>query len=317
MKRAALFGNYTMRTAFPYDYNRVESEVLAHVPDWRAMNFDAVVAIARGGLVPATMAASSLSLPLYALGYQRRSRSVHWFTAGSPKAGARLLLVEDVAGRGTTLLDCRDFLVQAGYSLIVFTLAYDDESRIQPDFGLRIPQGYGARFPWERESMTAAFAATRNAPDRPEHDYASWATDLDGVLVPDLPSRLYDDTLDVALALRDTLAPCISRPPIDLSQLTVITGRPEQDRARTAEWLGRHGFNGPLLMRDPSRYSAQDTARHKADCLLRHCHTHFIESDAAQAIEIARRVPVGRIFWWDGLQAVAIHAQTAKPLALA
>ncbi|TAL84010.1 MAG: phosphoribosyltransferase [Candidimonas sp.] len=282
------------------------------------MHFDAVVAIARGGLAPAIMAASALSLPLFALSYARPTRAIDWFTLRVPAAGARVLLVEDVAGRGTTLVDCRDFLLKAGYSVVVFTLAYDSESRIRPDFGLEMPNGAAAWFPWERETITAAFAATGNRPDRSESDYASWAVDLDGVLVPDLPSRLYDAaTLDIALALRDALAPCTVLPPISLAQVAVITGRPEQDRARTQGWLTRHGYRGVLRMRDPRRHDAAGAAAHKADCLLEYGHTHFIESDPGQAIEIARRVPVGRIFWWDGGQAIALSAHVAAPLARA
>lgn len=307
-----------MRTAFPYDYPRVEAEVLRHVPQWRSMHFDAVVAIARGGLAPAIMAAGALSLPLFALSYARPARAVDWFTALAPTAGARVLLVEDVAGRGTTLVDCRDFLLKAGYEVAIFALACDSESRIRPDFGQEMPKGAGAWFPWEREAVTPAFAATGNRPDRPESEYASWAVDLDGVLAPDLPPRLYEPaTLDIALALRDDLAPCAVMPPVNLTQMAVITGRPEQDRARTQGWLTRHGFQGPLLMRDPRRYDAAGTAEHKADCLLEHGHTHFIESDPGQAIEIARRVPVGRIFWWDGRQAISLSAHIAEPLVRA
>ncbi|MEO6983782.1 MAG: phosphoribosyltransferase [Paralcaligenes sp.] len=307
-----------MRKAFPYDYSRVEFEVLRHVPHWRSMRFDAVVAIARGGLVPAVMAAGALSLPLFALSYVRPTRAVGWFTMLAPGAGARVLLVEDVAGRGVTLVDCRDFLLKAGYNVVVFTLAYDSESRIRPDFGLEMPQGAGAWFPWEREAVTAAFAATDNRPDRPESEYASWAVDLDGVLAPDLPPKLYEPgTLDIALALRDDLAPCAVMPPVNLAQMAVITGRPEQDRERTQAWLAQHGFQGPLRMRDPRRYDATDTAEHKARCLLEFGHTHFIESDPGQAIEIARQVPVGRIFWWDGAQAISLSAHIASPLARA
>ncbi len=65
------------------------------------------------------------------------------------------------------------------------------------------------------------------------------------------------------------------------------------------------------------RYDAAGTAEHKAACLLEHGHTHFIESDPGQAIEIARRVPVGRIFWLDGRQAISLSAHVAAPLARA
>jgi len=300
--------------AFSYDYSRVEAVVSEHIPRWRQMGFDAVVAIARGGLAPALMASTALGLPLFALAYERRSRRVSWFTAQTPASGARLLLVEDIAGRGTTLLDCRDFLAAAGHGIHVFTLAYDGESRIQPDSGRRMPPGWRAWFPWERESVTPAFAATNNQPDRPEHEYASWAIDLDGILLPDLPASQYESDLAGTLGRRDNMPPSTILPDRDLSSLTIITGRPEQDRRRTRDWLDRHGFHGPLVMRDESVHAAAQTAEHKARAIVARGHTHFIESDAVQALEIARRATVARVFWWNGETALAVYASEAPEL---
>src|SRR3546814_3556479 len=66
-------------------------------------------------------------------------------------------------------------------------------------------------------------------------------------------------------------------PGLDLTGITIITGRPEQDRARTQTWLNRHGFHGPLIMRDESIYTPQQTAQHKAEAVLARCHTHRSE----------------------------------------
>jgi len=301
-------------TAFPYDYARVEHVVSEYVPQWRGMGFQAVVAIARGGLAPAVIACTALDLPLYALSYDRRARRVSWFTAQTPPAGARVLLVEDIAGRGTTLSDSMDFLAASGYALNVFTLAYDAESRVRPDFGVAVPPGFRAWFPWERESVTQAYDATGNLPTRQPDAYASWAIDLDGILLPDLPSHLYDTDLAAALAQRDLLLPNAILPGRDLRALPIITGRPEQDRVRTQAWLRRHGFEGPLVMRDASRHSAAQTAEHKAQAIMAGCHTHFIESDMAQALEIAQRVKVARVYWWNGQTALSVYASPAAEL---
>src|SRR3546814_776691 len=156
------------RSTFPYYYSRIESLVSSYVPQWRAMGFDAVVAIARGGLVPALMASTELSVPLHALSYSRTDRCVSWFTTSKPPARAKILLVEDIAGRGRTLSDCVEFMRNLDYELYVFTLAHDADSRIKPDFGLEIPAGFRAWFPWERSSITPAFDQTLNCPARPE-----------------------------------------------------------------------------------------------------------------------------------------------------
>jgi len=304
----------TSPSAFPYDYARVEQVVAGHVPTWRSMGFAGVVAIARGGLAPALIASAALDLPLYALSYDRRARRVSWFTAQTPPHGVRVLVVEDIAGRGTTLSDSLEFLAARGHAFSVFTLAYDAESRVRPDFGVEIPPGFRAWFPWERESITTAYDATGNLPDQPAHAYASWAIDLDGILLPDLPADAYAADLADTLARRDRLTPSAILPGRDLSRLTIITGRPEQDRARTQDWLHRHGFLGPLVMRDAGRHSAAQTAEHKALAIVAGRHTHFIESDMSQALEIARRVQVARVYWWNGVTALAVYASQVADL---
>lgn len=294
--------------AFPYDYSRIEAVISGFVPIWREGAFDAVVAIARGGLAPGMMASSQLSIPLHALAYGRQDRSVTWFTASRPQPASKLLVVEDVAGRGTTLLDSIEFLRRQGHEPSVFALAYDAESRVTPDYGIEIPPGFRAWFPWERESITPSFTATSNRPSRPEHEYASWAIDLDGVLLADLPEHLYAEALQETLARRDMLLPNQVLPGLDLSDVSIITGRPEQDRSRTQTWLDRHGFHGPLVMRDERRYTAAQTSIYKADTLLARCHTHFIESDPVQALDIASRARVARVIWWNGSKAMLVYA---------
>lgn len=301
-------------SAFPYDYRRIEQTIAAYVPAWRRQGFDSVVAIARGGLIPAVMISAALDVPLHAVAYDRDSRKVSWYSASRPAAGSRTLLVEDIAGRGRTLTDSLDFLHAQEIGVHTFTLAYDAQSRIVPEFGIEIPAGYRAWFPWERESITESFDATGNQPTRPEYAYASWAIDLDGVLLPDLPAHRYHDDLEATLAARDVLPPSTHLPDLDLSQVTIITGRPEQDRARTRRWLTRHGFHGPLIMRDPAVHDVEHTARHKSDALLQRRHTHFLESEVEQALEIAQRTQLARVFWWNGQHATLVHASKAPML---
>jgi hypothetical protein len=302
--------------AFPYNYALMESVISEYLPTWRGAGFDAVVAIARGGIVPATMIATELSLPLHAVAYARAQRQVSWYTTSQPAAHGRLLLVEDVAGRGTTLSDSADFLRALGHDLQIFTLAHDAESRIRPDYGPIIPAGQRAWFPWERHSITDGFGATANLPCRPEHDYASWAIDLDGVLLMDLPEERYATALHDTLAERDLLPLSPTLPALDLNQSTIITGRPEQDRQRTRAWLERHGFMGPLIMRDESRHGPAQTPQHKAEAILARRHTHFIESDPVQALDIARRAKLARVIWWNGGDAVLVYAHSIDAIKL-
>lgn len=301
-------------SAFPYDYTRIEHIVAGHIVSWRRLKFDAVVAIARGGLVPGVMASAALDVPLHALSYDRTQRQVSWFSTSRPGRGARVLVVEDIAGRGTTLSDCLSFLNDHGLYTQVFTLAYDEQSRITPDYGVKIAEGYRAWFPWERESITDAFDQTENKPARREYTYASWAIDLDGVLLADLPEHRYAQALEETLTQRDGLLPSPTLPDLSLSNITIITGRPEQDRDRTQDWLTQHRFHGPLVMRNPVSHDVTQTAEHKATAILNRRHTHFLESDVVQALEIARRTQIARVFWWDGQRATLVHASEPGPL---
>src|SRR5690606_34950321 len=135
-----------------------------------------------------------------------------------------------------------------------------------------IPEGLRAWFPWERESITPRYDATRNLPDRAMDSYASWAIDLDGILMPDIPLDLYVSDLAGALVQRDALVPNTTLPARDLRELPIITGRPEKDRARTQAWLDRHGFHGTLTMRDEARHGPEQTAEHKAQAIMAGCH---------------------------------------------
>jgi hypothetical protein len=287
------------RTALAFDYSTVADSIDQWVPEWRQLGFSGVVAVARGGLIAGVMAATALSLPLYALQYRRSSRAVSWFSRATPAPGDRLLLIDDIAGSGSTLIDCRDFLA-ADFAVELCALVSDDLSRIAPRWSVRLPDGRRAWFPWEREAITAAFAQTDNQPSAPEYRYASWAIDLDGVLLPDLPDEHYANDLSATLARRDTLAPGNPLPPLDLARVTIITGRPEMDRQRTRAWLDRHGFKGPLVMRDTQRFAVELTAEYKAFELHAGGHTHFLESCPRQAIRIARSAPVAKVYWWVG-----------------
>ena len=57
---------------------RMIAALLDRAAQWQP---DAVVGIARGGLVPATMAAGILALPLAMIGFQRASRATQWIGA--------------------------------------------------------------------------------------------------------------------------------------------------------------------------------------------------------------------------------------------
>jgi hypoxanthine phosphoribosyltransferase len=68
-------------------YDQTERMIAALLDGAARWQPDVVVGIARGGLVPASMAAGILALPLAMIGYDRVSGTTQWI--GSPAAGGR------------------------------------------------------------------------------------------------------------------------------------------------------------------------------------------------------------------------------------
>src|SRR5215472_7351159 len=88
---------------------RMIAALLDRAERWRP---EVVVGIARGGLVPATMAAGLLALPLSMVGFDRARGSTHWI--GAPADARRVLLVDDGCSTGCTMETARTALLREG-----------------------------------------------------------------------------------------------------------------------------------------------------------------------------------------------------------
>jgi hypoxanthine phosphoribosyltransferase len=294
----------------PLTYEQLDHWVESLQPALIEEEFAIVVGILRGGAPLALMVSHATGASVAFLRYDRATREVRWdSTLPLPEPGAKVLLCEDIAGRGHTLVDCMAFLSEHGLVVRTLTGAYDDLSRLRPDYSIDA-SGYFTLFPWERQAYTDRYRADWIRDDKSEgtrmaddHEYAVYAIDLDGVLLPDIPLARYDEDLVAALAERDALVPFERLPGIDLKRArAIITGRPEMDRERTLAWLERHGFGHlELVMRAPGEHddTAAGAAAHKAAAAVRCGVTHFIESDPVQAIFIAQTAPLLRVIWWN------------------
>ncbi len=125
-----------------------------------------VAAIARGGIVPGSMAASLLGLDLALIGHDRASGAIGWI--GAAHADRRVLLVDDGASSGATLAAVRQVLLDEGRDCLTLAVVHDPETaRHLPD--LSHPMRALWRFPWERGEATPAGRARRAqglGPDR-------------------------------------------------------------------------------------------------------------------------------------------------------
>ncbi|TAM06866.1 MAG: phosphoribosyltransferase [Paraburkholderia sp.] len=294
----------------PLTYEQLDQWVESLQPVLALEAFAAVIGILRGGAPLALMVSHATGADVAFLRYGRATREVRWDSSlPLPEPGSKVLLCEDIAGRGNTLTDCIAFLREHGLIVRTLTGAYDDFSRLQPDYSIDA-SGYFTLFPWERQAYTDRYradwsreGARQGSLMADDHEYTVYAIDLDGVLLPDLPLERYEQDLDAALAERDALTPFERIPGIDMKRArAIITGRPEMDRARTRAWLERYGFGHlDLVMRASDEHddTPSGAAAHKAAAAIRCGVTHFIESDPVQAILIARLAPLLRVIWWN------------------
>ena len=132
-------------------YDQAERMVAALLDRAAAWHPDSVVGIARGGLVPATMASCMLALPLAIAGWDRAEGIMRWI--GPAAQGPRVLLVDDCSATGTTLRAARDWLLAQDFQVMTLTIVHDPETTaLVPD--LSHPMRALFRLPWERGEAT-------------------------------------------------------------------------------------------------------------------------------------------------------------------
>ena len=292
---------------------RMIAALLDRAIQWRP---EVVVGIARGGLVPATMAAGILALPLSMIAFDRANGAARWI--GAAADARRILLVDDGCSTGRTMDTVRAALLSDGRACLTLAVVHDPEvTRYVPD--LSHPMRALWRFPWERGEATPAGRALRadgGGPDRAT-ELPFYGLDLDGVFLPDVPDAVYQADISEAVLRRHALEPFAHLPYFAPERAVVITGRPDTDRERTQEWLTRWGFGAlPLECRPPPvPHTPEAVARYKAEVATRWGCTHFVESDAEQALRVAAHAPHLVVSWWSAADARAwLIGVAAQPL---
>ena len=183
---------------------RMIAALLDRAAQWQP---DTVVGIARGGLVPATMAAGILALPLAMIGYERSSGASQWI--GAPAAGSRVLLVDDGCSTGRTMEAVRADAAARGPRLPDPRCGARSRGDVATCPTCRIRCGRCGGFPWERGEATPAgraLRATGAGPDR-STELPFYGLDLDGVFLPDVPDAVYHADIAEAVLRRHGLEP--------------------------------------------------------------------------------------------------------------
>lgn len=287
------------------DYNSISLRLDALASQLRDAEFDALVIVLRGGSFAGIHIAFLTGLPIHFLRYHRPTETVEW--VGEPPEGERVLVCEDSAGKGRTLVHCRDFVAASGYEVSTLVVCKMPLSAVTPDYCCFDWQDDDARvlFPWNRFRINGESIGD----DQPDHAYERKAWDLDGVFLDDVEPHLYKSDLAAALSFRDNV-PLAAFAPKPSSQDIVITSRPACDRERTEAWLRKYNIHIPLVMRDDGVESPshESKARWKGARALELGFTHFVESHAEQAAYLAHLYPELRVIWWNQGNPLAIQA---------
>ena len=262
-------------------YDQVERMIAALLPAAVAWAPDEVVGIARGGVVPAAMAAGILALPLSFVGHDKSTGAVTWI--GAPASGLRILLIDDCCSSGNTLHRAKSALCDERRQCMTLVVVHDpDTIRHMPD--LSYPMRELFRLPWERGEATPTGRAAKLSD-----------TNID--LAAEAP--FIGVGLDEAFLAN--LAAGIRIPPIRLDRAVLISGLPEQRRTGLSASLATTPYrNLPLeLCHETTAEDKSAVARQKAEIATRWGCTHFVECDAEQAIEISGHAPHLIVTWWS------------------
>lgn len=266
-------------------YEQTERMIAALLPEAARWRPGAVAGVARGGLVPATMAATALALPLGILAYDRTADRAVWL--GAPPEAGRILLVDDGCSSGATLAGVRAALLAQGRDCLTLAVVHDpDCAAYVPD--LSHPMHALWRFPWERGEATPPARAWRACASGPERPI--------GVEAPFV-------AIDLEVARRRAARgdPLAGLPLFEADHAVIVGASPGEEQASAAAWLARCGY-ARLAVHCRAAGTAAEVISHasdKARLASRLGCTHLIEAEPDQAIQIAAMAPHLVVTWWS------------------
>ncbi|RNA70343.1 phosphoribosyltransferase [Alteribacter keqinensis] len=162
------------------NYNAISQKLDTLAPEIREQAFDGLVILLRGGSFAGMHLTFLTGLPYFFLTYDRKTGQAEWF--GAKPYGKRLLLVEDFAGSGKTLIDSAAFLKGEGVELTTLVVCKDSKSASTPDYICfnYAHTDYRIFFPWERHRINNEAVGKRHGAEtgKPDHEYekALWDT---------------------------------------------------------------------------------------------------------------------------------------------
>lgn len=252
----------------------------------------AVAGHARSGMLPATLLAMALHVPLWMIRSDARYRDVietghGWrLDRGGPVKPETLLIVDDNCMTGNSLMRLRP-VVNAWAQTTGFDRTIEAVVYLNPLVQDR-PELFAELVPWPCYYEWNFFNSTFSSGS---------AMDFDGILCRDCTQEELDSE-EAYLNFLQTATPLYlpKREPVPL----IVTGRQERHRKATLEWLARYGISCRQLIMHPDTPRTFDSIvdlkaqhfghfRKTTPSNKRFGEPMFVESDKLQAQEIARR----------------------------
>jgi hypoxanthine phosphoribosyltransferase len=125
-------------------------DAIKHVAESISAKPDVIVAVMRGGAVPARLLAKHLDVTeMYALTIKKQAETrLITTTITENLADKTVLLVEDVLESGQSMIAAKTYLETIGASVITLSLYYQHQTQITPDYSAgaidQVPI-----FPWD------------------------------------------------------------------------------------------------------------------------------------------------------------------------
>lgn len=308
-------------------YDKISSILTSQQVLQRAYKPELVIGIARGGIVPASMVATTLSLPLLLISVTRSVEEITWLAAPSQEIldtlkerNIRVLLIDDIISSGVTIRKTKKFLEKMGFKVTINVIFYDKKSVVVPDIGTCAEQYI--KFPWEKKENTFGSMKIKEEKGVNEFHFSdetdSFGFDLDGIFAEDIPDDLYESNLKYALKLRDALPLLETSPEIPETvrpHTAIITGRPDIDFDRTRKWLNNNNFGDiPLHCRNHKEFD--HTLEGKISAKIKMINdlgiSCYFESEIIQAVAISIEIPSIDVAWWNDGNPIIIHAHEFK-----
>lgn len=245
-----------------------------------------IIGIARSGLVPATMLAQLLHLPLKILrqhsadgDYSLLDGGSGWRLSGNIGGDGSWVLVDDTVMSGNSFSYSLPPVFEAVGEVKTAALYVNPHSRFKPDY-------YAHELPWPHLLEWNMFNSVMTP---------SMAFDFDGILCHDCPAGSDDDGQRYLEFLRNT------KPLYPVRKVVIpliVTARLEKYRSETIGWLKRHGMAVDKLVMGPWKSLRERTfdrvCEHKATAFQRFIEQKhrikppmFVESCPHQAKRIA------------------------------